>query len=364
MALDEEADLLVKRGMEKRLKGQKKWIDTTLNERPDLVPTVVQHIRSKGYNNNLPTVKEEDLASAAAETTPTKVSRSLALAVSPPPSVAGSGAETAEASAFGPALDEEVDLDDDEGGKCSAKILSAVPRKYLRIIDFPPGYIASLLTACEAVSMNPRNLTALVTGKSKYIRNEPLLDFLEYITGLDRGQPILSELRMMVRFNAVCNEFNINRGRLGRDLVLPVDWQQEGFFMLSVDSQSTSAIMVIHKETSETRAVDIYCMKIGTASVDAKLFSIDANYNEHKAALQHPASAHRVYPQRFFDRTAEAATPAAIAAAGLGEPLRVSPGTSPLSGSGLGDVPSAATALSEVKEKVGPYNEAALASDL
>ena len=136
------------------------------------------------------------------------------------------------------------------------------------------------------------------------------MEYIEALTGYDAAHPLLDEQRIWTVLVALFKTANEQRGRIGRDWVLPVSWPVHGIFALLADE---GAIM---------RRLDGY--KVGMPAVfkRAKGLTVTANFSDTRALLLDvdtgvPRKLHDLFPP-FERREMPSASLLALPAPPLG----------------------------------------------
>lgn len=163
---EEEGARLIKRGFEIRLRGQKKWLSDVLKKRPDLIPSIVNHVQGLGIDAPTP----PSLTPATLMAMPVTTGPDQACPPTPAGAAAMSESGAGRTSSTASVTDEGGDDDDDDIGQ---KIRGSIPRKYGRINELPQDYIIDMLQVAEPAVLNERNLRALAVGRGKLVRKEP-----------------------------------------------------------------------------------------------------------------------------------------------------------------------------------------------
>lgn len=274
----EEAERLQQRSLAMTRKAQIVWVGEVLKTQPELVSSVITHLRTCGVTKQPPGSKglapKEETRPAAATTSAT-----LAQPVGPP--------TEASADEF-PQQSSAASTADDPNAEDSSEATSAyIPRKYATWEEVPVIYLIELLSALEPASLSRAALKALIPSGKKAVRREPLLEIFEYILGLDRAAPIAPSQRNMPVVVKVFAESNVLRGRLGRDLILPVDWRTSGLNRIEIATKFRGLII-----TNKFQDEPAY-IPVDDESIALDAFSIEFNFSDSRAVLTHPTLAVR-----------------------------------------------------------------------
>lgn len=224
-------------------------ISKVLSKRPDLLPSVLQHIKDIGGTEVRRILDDYD-ASQKAE------------------------AEWSEATPKKPRFKDEEDSDEDgEHAPPSSKASQAsvatqgtsgfvwgkgkpndlrdpLPRCYRAWQDVPAQYLEYFLSQAEPVSLSGHALKGLREGKQKSIPKWIILKLWEFVIAAEKEDDILPGWRSHDSLIKVVKDMNNRRGRLAKDMVMPLDYLELGVYKLNI---SSAAYSITHQPSNLTR---------------------------------------------------------------------------------------------------------------
>lgn len=189
-----------------------------LKDRPDILPTVWQHI------TNL--INPHAAAHVPGGGDPSASSDQVAMSATPttaPPAQSPDGKSSA-AAARSP---EAEALASSHAGP-----ETCLPNCYR---SFEACSVVQLKKFCAAVEPNlfgPFALKAMIKRGSREVNKESLLRILEFTTGLDPSTSISSDERDLSSLERQLVDMNTRFGRRALELNLPPDWAKEGVYLL------------------------------------------------------------------------------------------------------------------------------------
>lgn len=278
----EEARRLQQRSLAMTRKAQLQWVGSVLSERLELVPSVIAHLKNCGVEKPAPgsCVKEE--APAPTTTTPCDADGDDETHMARPVTTDAHSDNTSCADPRTPGSSvKSSDADANDSTVCY------IPRKYAAWDEVPPDYLITILSTIEPSSLSKAALRALVPPGKKTVRREPLLEILEYTTGEDRAAPVRPSMRRMPDACATFAGMSLDRGRLARDIVLPIDWARRGLYNITLDEDA--------REIKVGSRLHSHMVTILVADERLVLedFTIEFNYSDPRSAITHPALASR-----------------------------------------------------------------------
>lgn len=102
-------------------------------------------------------------------------------------------------------------------------------RNYATWSQVPVSFLKALLSKVEPVSLSMMNLRSLTKKGCKDPPRNILLEIFEYLTDTDPNSPV-GESRSLSSLADYFVRKNIQNGRRGRDLTLPVNWHAQGIY--------------------------------------------------------------------------------------------------------------------------------------
>ena len=106
-------------------------------------------------------------------------------------------------------------------------------RNYATWSQVPVAFLKALLSKVEPVSLSMMNLRSVTKKGCKDPPRSILLEIFEYLTDTDPNSPVGESRSLSVLADYFVKK-NIQNGRRGRDLTLPVDWQAQGIYQAVV----------------------------------------------------------------------------------------------------------------------------------
>ena len=307
LSYEDQAAELQQKAQLLQSKAQKQWIDQQLKIRYDLIPAVVQHLKSLGCNGG----KSDDsqhsqfAASPSSGPGPSTPSKSS--------SVAGSVAECRD---LGMDLDDlmaahAADREEEEPNPKAQ--LPVIPKKYKTWENVPTTYLQAVLKAMEPVAFSQANLRSFHPKGCKYLLKDPLLSLLEFCLDWDRKAPVPSEQREVCRLLSIAKDLNIAKGRRAQSLELPCDWGRDGHYRLS-DTEGGVVITAATLADSPTKLVQsMGCFKAITSADELQVMD---NWNLLGAVLIIKQCGTRCPALMFFQGVPAMATALGNGAAG------------------------------------------------
>lgn len=222
----EKAARLQRKSLELQYKDIRLKVEKILKERPDSLPKVRDYLISLRLWDDLP-------ASAGAS----------GVAASPSTGKAQDAGAT------------------EEGGSTEATPKGKVPHKtYTRMENIPVVHLRRWLGDLEKCAFSEGALNMLVKrGKLEQSR-AALVELLEFTTGIDPGQPLFAGARddeAMSRVGEQCVQLNLQRGRVGKEIVLPADWSAVGYYeVVKVGSE----VRLRHRYNGKSGPVPLHIM--------------------------------------------------------------------------------------------------------
>eukprot|EP00971_Amphidinium_carterae_P350703 6491694-Amphidinium_carterae.2 len=157
-------------------------------------------------------------------------------------------------------------------------ISDPIPERVLHLEEFDNRTLRdTLLPSIEPASLSGANLRAVekrAGGKSS------LLKILTYLVGLDSDYRVCGHLRSWSALLAALKERSELRGRRGRELILPVDWVEQGLY--GIEDGCSEGVRILHRATQASRTIP--WEEVPTCASVAEL-TIVQNWSESKAAL-------------------------------------------------------------------------------
>lgn len=238
LTYEEQAADMQQRARVLQTKANKKWVDDVMRERPDLIPSVVEHLKSLGCGR--PDAKGNRSPPTDGPCTPSKSSHSQ---------MADSASAALGATPQDEGVEEEVQGEEEEAKGVGRELLPVIPRKYPRWETVPTIYITELLKSMEPVAFSAGNLRALHPKGNKYMIREPMLHLLEYCLDWDPKMQLPQEYRCMQRLLPIAKELNMSKGRRARNLELPCDWAACGHYALKDTPQGPAVLLMTSTPT-------------------------------------------------------------------------------------------------------------------
>ena len=209
-----------------------KWIADELKLKPELIPAMVQHLKSLGCDVGDKKQKAARSSSPAQDSTQGTPSKAgSAAGSSDRTTLSWAGAEVV------PSADEDEDEEEQEPGTNSKTMMMIIPKKYKVWETVPSAYIQAILKAMEPVSFSLPNLRSFHPKGCKYLLKDPLLSLVEFSLDWDRKATVSFEQRNVARLLDMVKDLNIRKGRRGQNLELPCDWEAVGHYRVA-DSEA------------------------------------------------------------------------------------------------------------------------------
>ena len=279
------------------------WIAQNLKNRLDLVPSVVQHMKQLGINDIGLTEKALLLLDHSPDP------KAALAAASPDHSTAASLGKATTATPSGSSgVAPSCASDGTEPEDDPAKVLPEIPRKYRQWSVVPPAYMVELLSTLEPVSLGKQALKVYAPKGKKTLKRQALEQLWEFVTGIVPTANITPKQRNMEKFKKDLIKVNLQRGRLARDMVLPVHWGDDGHYTIEKDIEKPGLARVKnkHEEKSETFCISLSDFELENSEQLKDLY-VESNWSEASAVICHPLSSHRVVVAMEMARTKTAA---------------------------------------------------------
>jgi hypothetical protein len=255
LSASDQAANYQRRARELSLKAERMELDQILNKFPHLATALLMEAKSLGYSMKVDMIHGEapsriraaELAKKAA-----KASTHLAIA--------------------------------DQGGDDYADPDDLVPTKYWTLGSLSVHLLSKkILASMEPVAMSMANLRSMsLRGLGDHGKAE-LMKLIEFMCGLHPDTPLTGAFRKWSTLVPLVMEKNIKNGRPARDMKLPPDWKEMGFFRLEVVDEGLAVHHNINKEQVifETQCLD------GAA----KDYTLEMNWSESRACFFNSQSA-------------------------------------------------------------------------
>jgi hypothetical protein len=261
------------------------WIIKNLRARQDLVPAIVQHMKQLGISDieltsaTLYTFNKDQAVAAQAASPESRAAASVG------GSLSGDKSSSA-ASIAGP---------EDDNAEDPTVVLPDIPRKYRQWSALPPGYLVELLSALEPVSMGKQALKVYAPKGKKTLKRAALEQLWEFVTGIPPTANITPKQRNMEKLKQDVQKVNVQRGRVARDIVLPVNWGTDGHYFVEIDSENPglAKLKTKHNEKAQMFKVSPSDFELEGPSQLQGLY-VDLNWSEERAVVCHPCNSHRV----------------------------------------------------------------------
>ena len=115
-----------------------------------------------------------------------------------------------------------------------AKTRGDIPQCYRTLGAVPPIYLARLVAFIEPVAFSEQQCKNLSSTKRRCQQREPFLQLIEFCCEVDKEMPLLqvdgTDFHCIEIFGQHLRQKAEHFGRRGRDLSLPVNWQEQGLF--------------------------------------------------------------------------------------------------------------------------------------
>lgn len=137
-----------------------------------------------------------------------------------------------------------------------------------------------ILEFCEPGTLSVPNLRRMLTRGKAQANKEVMQKLVEMVTGMSPDTALSGKLADLQNFKAYCKSCHEARGRRGRDLTLPPNWQEDGIY--SIAEVRSSGVVVHHKFTGAVAMIELD--KVPPFKCLQDLY-INANWSETRATI-------------------------------------------------------------------------------
>lgn len=261
-------------------------VKAILASRPDLVQLTLNHLESLTSDTNLPIASSPGTPRFAADLDGAESSCDH-----DGPSTPSSKASSAEiGAAVAPARRGQPD---------------DVPECHTSIETLSVKFLKLLLFNTEPVSFSPFAIKAMAKRGSRDASKANLCELIEFVTSIEPTVTISGDERKWENLVQRMADLNAARGHLGRNLPLPPDWQQNGFYKIVCTDPELTIQSLAGKQIQAQAAML-------AAVPDRSQIFIAKNFSQKRAAIQ--AEGTFLNELIFFMFTAPFATKAAAKA--------------------------------------------------
>ena len=267
-----------RRAIEEQYKGLKTKILDGMKHNPEIMPQLYRCLVDHGavLEADVEAVKKE-LGSLGLEVDLGGARSAAAAAVSPRSSSTG---PSGSASVAGSVADSPMKQDPDDSASDLAK---KGHRNYCSLRSTPSKTIEAALTHAEPATFSVANLKSLVPGGKRVMPREPLLQLVEFVTGLDPDFHIPAENRTPAGVCSLIREKNGRLGNRGKDIVLPADWMDQSMGVYRVKRDASGAMLLENTFTKATVTIPEIYLK--TKGNDRDVLELRSNFSEARACL-------------------------------------------------------------------------------
>eukprot|EP00971_Amphidinium_carterae_P339322 6477055-Amphidinium_carterae.2 len=157
-------------------------------------------------------------------------------------------------------------------------ISDPIPERVLHLEEFDNRTLRdTILPHLEPASLSGANLRAV---EKKSGGKASLLKMLTFLVGLDPDYRVCGHLRSWQALLAALKERSEARGRRGREMVLPVDWNAQGLY--GIEQGCQEGVRIQHRGTEVSRTIP---WEEVPACGSYEELTIVQNWSESKAAL-------------------------------------------------------------------------------
>jgi hypothetical protein len=162
-----------------------------------------------------------------------------------------------------------------------------VPTKYWTLDSLSPHAMATkLLCQAEPTSLSMANLKQITKKGEALMNHQKHMRLLEFVSGLPGDFGLTGVYRSWHRLADLVKQRSLHRGRRCRDVVLPVDFDDFGIYMILRDPSDCVATIVKHRFTGQQ--VAFKPADLPPHENIAELY-IANNWSELRAAIQSKA---------------------------------------------------------------------------
>jgi hypothetical protein len=262
---DEKAARLAQRAIDTRNMGHYKKVCEGLKSRFDLLPGVIDHLKTVGLDVNVRATPQPK-AILDCMSTPQKANLR-----------SDRGDASTVASSCGGSVGSKGDDEDVEDG------LVLIPLCYTTVGAVPPKYLIKAMSCAEPSALSSHALRGLVRGKSRHISKVDILEVWELVTNLDQEKELPIAFHNMGVLCAHVVRFNEERGRPARDLVMRPVWSKNGVGVYDLQVVSKTKVLVTHRMLMQTKALPSKFLK---QVKDVNFLVLDDNFSERRAVVK------------------------------------------------------------------------------
>lgn len=174
-------------------------------------------------------------APAPEPTAPSPVqTRPAQLALTAPPQLSlTDGSETGELEVVADGNEQEVTAAPDIALFNSLGLKESLHRNYNTWGSIPVAYWKYWLSMAQPISFSINNLKSLLTKGQREIPKPPLMQLAEFEFGLDL-ESLVGDERGVMPLSSLLKQMAQSRGSLGKNLQLPVNWKDQGYYSCAV----------------------------------------------------------------------------------------------------------------------------------
>lgn len=283
---DEELyDALQARALAVKSRSIRQKIQHVLNRRPDLLPSVLQHLKDVGGGEVMSLIdKFKDKTKADADDTSRRTPKTCKTGVKDNSSHSDDpdddDASDTERAAIvkQPAVKTEATT---TYRPKPADLRDPFPRCYRTWQDVPVQYLEYFLSVVELVSMSPHALRGLREGKQKSVPKAIMLKLWELVFAAEKEEDILLAWRSHAALIEALKSMNHRRGRLARELMMPPDYVEQGAYILDLDSKPPC---VKHRPSGLIRDLPTFIHSCSSVQV----CYIDKNWSDRNVVVVDP----------------------------------------------------------------------------
>lgn len=191
-------------------------------------------------------------------------------------SLCGPGSEDADASDLGSGVGVDQSF--------LADPKQWIPHCYTTIGGCSLNYLKAMLSAIEPIAFSAFSLRGLLERGKREVSKRSVTDVLEFVTGLDYDTPLTGDMKYLPKLHTMLIATAEKLGRKGRDLQLPPDWNEVGYYQLLDLGTAVPKIKHVYLRVVRDLPLDPFA---GEAE-EITSAKIEMNFSEQRASISTP----------------------------------------------------------------------------
>lgn len=168
---------------------------------------------------------------------------------------------------------------DGELAAASGGSTDELPHCYTTIGGCSLTYLKAMLSAIEPIAFSALSLRGMIERGKREVSKRSLTELIEFASGCDYDTPLNGDLRHIPTLHRALSDMSRARGRLGRDLRLPPNFDEVGFFVLEGLAGPQPSLR--HRFLNCARPLPL--AKFNNSMEEVASARVEMNYSEHRA---------------------------------------------------------------------------------